>query len=116
MTDINDARMHELFDHKAQPLPDADFSAGVMRRLAAQERAGHVLAVVQGGAMLSLAALLALFLKERLLMWTQAANVPESLAQHPWWLAGLLIALCLLPSRLFKQAKPPHDSSQAAPH
>lgn len=104
MTDHDDARIQELFDSAAQSLPDAGFTAGVVRQLKGQERAGRVLAVVQGGAVLGLAALLALFMKEHLLTWAQAANVPELLAQHPWWPAGLLIALCLLPLRPFKQA------------
>ncbi len=105
MTNPDDEQMRELFDEAAQPLPDSGFSAAVARKLESHERAGRVLAFTQGGAALGLTTLSAFVLKERLAAWI--VSVPDLLAQHPWWLAGLLLVLCLLPSRRVKQARPP---------
>lgn len=104
MSNHDDMRMREWFENASQPLPDAGFSAAVMRKLDGQERAGRILAVIQGGTVLGLGVLLLYFLKAHLLSWI--AHVPGMLAQHPWWLVGLLIVVCLLPSRSFKQARP----------
>ena len=104
MTDHDDMQMIELFDNAVQPLPDSGFSSAVMRRLDSHERAGRVLDLTQGGAVLGLAAMLVFVLKDHLRTW--AANGPDLLAQHPWWLAGLLAVLSLLPASRLDHARP----------
>lgn len=99
MTERNDAQLRALFGAAALPLADDNFADGVMQQLQRLERAARLLACVQSGTLLALLALLCWFIEGRVLGWVEAANLATLLAQHPWWLASLIIAACLVPVR-----------------